>query len=260
MRGTSIALGFFDGVHIAHQKIITSAVNFAEVNRLSPIAITFDKSPREILAPEKVSYLTTKETKQKLIEDLGAKAVFLPLSENFLSMSPEEFVRDILIEKFSIKHAVCGYNYHFGKNGSGTTDTLCSLGKKYGFSVEICDEITLDGENVSSSNIRSLISDGNIALANKLLGYNFYLTGTVSEGKHLGKTLGFPTANVFFPEKSVTTLCGVYKTIATVDGVGMPSITNVGINPTVGGEKMRSETYISDFSENIYGKEIRIEC
>ena len=112
---------------------------------------------------------------------------------------------------------------------------------------------------MSSSNIRSLIKEGNITLANKLLGYNFSLQGRVTEGKHLGKTLGFPTANVFFPEKSVTPLCGVYKTIVTVDDTKMPAITNVGINPTVGGEKMRSETYIPDFSGDIYGKEIRIE-
>ena len=259
MTGSSIALGFFDGVHIAHQKIIQSAVDFSRINGLMPIALTFDRSPLEMLSPGNISYITSAQEKAELIKSLGAAAEFLPLSKELLSMSPEEFVKEILVNKFNIKHAVCGYNYRFGKNGSGDTYTLTELGKKYGFGVEICDEITLDGENVSSSNIRSLLNDGNISLTNKLLGYNYYLKGTVTKGKHLGSKLGFPTANVFFPEKSATPLCGVYKTIVTVNGNKFPAITNVGINPTVGGEKMRSETYIPDFSEDIYGKEINIE-
>ena len=259
MRKTALALGFFDGVHIAHQKIIQSAVNFAKENNLSPIALTFDKSPLEILSPEKVSYITDSAKKADLIKKLGADTEFLALSEKLLSMTPEEFVKDILVDGFHISHAVCGYNYRFGKNGAGNTDTLYNLGKKYGFTVEICGEVTLHKESVSSSNIRNHIREGNIKSANALLGYNFSLTGTVTAGKHLGKKLGFPTANVFFPEESVTPLCGVYKTLVTVDKAKLSAITNVGINPTVGGEKMRSETYIHDFSEDIYGKNITIE-
>lgn len=259
MRNTSIALGFFDGVHIAHQKIITSAIKFAEVNGISPVALTFDKSPLEILCPDKVSYLTSAEQKKELIETFGAKAEFLPLSKELLSMSPEEFVKEILMDKYKIAHAVCGYNYRFGKNGIGDTATLISLGEKYGFSVCVCDKVSAFGEDVSSSRIRELIAEGNIALANKLLGHNFSVKGKVCEGKHLGQKLGFPTANVFFPENSATPLCGVYQTMVTVNDNKFPAITNVGINPTVGGEKMRSETYIPDFSEDIYGEEIKIE-
>ncbi len=259
MRGASIALGFFDGVHIAHQKIITSAVNFAEAACLSPIALTFDKSPLEILAPEKVHYLTTAQEKADLIKSLSAETKFLVISKELLAMTPEDFVRDVLVDRFNIKHAVCGYNYCFGKNGSGDTDLLCKLGNKYGFTVYVSDKITHLGTDVSSSSIRKLLSEGNITLANTLLGRPFTLSGTVVEGKHLGNKLGFPTANVFFPEKSATPLCGVYKTLAEVEGVKMPAITNVGINPTIGGEKMRSETHIPGFSESIYGKEIKIE-
>lgn len=259
MRETSVALGFFDGVHTAHQKIVSQAVLFAEENGLFPVVLTFDKSPLEILSPEKVRYLTTNKEKSDLIKALGAETEFLPLTKEFLSMSPEEFVKNILVDRYKITHAVCGFNYRFGKNGSGDIDTLRELGGKYGFTVDVCNEITLDGNNVSSSNIRTLLKDGNIVTANKLLGHNFALYGKVCEGKHLGKTLGFPTANVFFPENSATPLCGVYKTLAEVDGIKMPAITNVGTNPTVGGEKMRSETYIPGFSKDIYGTEIRIE-
>ncbi len=259
MSGAVVALGFFDGVHIAHQEIISGAVSFAKENGLSPIVLTFDKSPLEILCPDKVSYLTSADRKKRLIEKLGARAEFLPLSKELLSMSPEEFVKEILVDKYKIAYAVCGYNYRFGKNGIGDTDTLTQLGEKYDFSVCVCDKVSAFGEDVSSSRIRELLADGNIALANKLLGHNFSVKGKVCEGKHLGKTLGFPTANVFFPENSATPLCGVYRTTVTVNGIKFPAITNVGINPTVGGEKMRSETYIPDFSEDIYGEEIKIE-
>lgn len=259
MKMTSIALGFFDGVHIAHQKIITSAVNFAEVNGLSAVALTFDRSPLEILSPGKIRYLTDADSKADLIKSLGADTKFLTLSSELLSLSPEEFVRDVLVKKYGVNHAVCGYNYRFGKNGSGDTKALKELGEKYGFTVEILGKVTYNGVDVSSSYVRTLISEGNIALANKLLGRSFTLSGTVIEGKHLGNKLGFPTANVFFPENSATPLCGVYKTLVLLDGEKLPAITNIGINPTVGGEKLRSETYIPDFSENIYGKEIEIE-
>ena len=259
MRETVVALGFFDGVHIAHQKIISRAVSFAGENGLSPIALTFDKSPLEILAPEKVHYLTTAQEKADLIKSFGAETKFLALSKELLAMTPEDFVRDVLLDRFNIKHAVCGYNYHFGKGGSGDSDALRELGEKYGFTTEISDKVTHYGKDVSSSNIRKLLLEGNIALANILLGRNYTLCGKVTEGKHLGRVLGFPTANVFFPENSASLLCGVYKTLAHIDGIKMPAITNVGTNPTIGDEKMRSETYITDFSKDIYGKEIKIE-
>ncbi len=259
MSGSSVALGFFDGVHIAHQKIITSAVNFAEVNGLSPVALTFDKSPAELLSSEKVYYLTSNEEKVDLIKSLGASTQFLNLDASLLSLSPEEFVKNILVDKLKTSHAVCGYNYHFGKGGSGNTDILKKLGEKYDFTVNICDEITYQNTKVSSSNIRALLKEGNINLANILLGRKFSLSGTVTEGKHLGSKLGFPTANVFFRTNSAVPLCGVYKTVVNIDGKKYSAITNVGINPTVGGEKMRSETYIPNFSKDIYKKEITVE-
>lgn len=259
MTGTSIALGFFDGVHIAHKKIIEATVRYAQKNSFSPVALTFDRSPLEILSPGKVRYLTDSKEKAELIKALGADMQVLTLSKELLALSPEEFVRNILVSEFGIKHAVCGFNYRFGKGGSGDTNTLTELGKKYGFTVEVCDKVMYDEADVSSSRIRKLLDEGNISLANKLLGRNYSLCGTVTEGKHLGKTLGFPTANVFFKPDRATLLCGVYETAVFIDGIKLPAITNVGINPTVGGEKMRSETFIPDFSEDIYDKEIKIE-
>ena len=133
------------------------------------------------------------------------------------------------------------------------------MGEKYGFKVQICECETLRGESISSSRIRKLLSDGNIILANELLGRNFFLSGKVCEGKKLGRTLGFPTANVFFKENTVIPKNGVYKTLVTVETDKYTAITNTGINPTVGGESLRAETYIPGFDGNIYEKEIEIE-
>ncbi len=256
---SSIALGFFDGVHIAHRKIISLAVDYAKKNSLSPIALSFDASPMELLSDCKVKYLTTNEEKKNIIESLGADTEFLPLSRELLSMEAEAFVKEILVDKYNIKCAVCGYNYRFGRNGKGDTKLLQELGKQYGFEVTVCDCKTFLGESVSSSRIRELISKGNIESANELLGRNFSLSGMVCEGKHLGRKLGFPTANVFFNEHTVIPKNGVYKTLVTIENDSYTAITNTGINPTVGGEPLRTETYIPNFNHDIYGKEIKIE-
>ena len=256
---SAIALGFFDGVHIAHQKIITSAVNYAKENNLLPIALSFDASPLEVLSPQKASYITTPQEKKQIINSLGAEIDFLPTNAEFLSMSPEAFIENILIRRYNIKYAVCGYDYRFGKGGAGDANLLIQYGKNLGFYTKVIDCETLDGEKISSSHIRELIAEGKIKRANELLGRSFSLTGTVREGKHLGRTLGFPTANVFFNDLTVIPKKGVYKTVVSIDNTCYNSVTNIGINPTVGGEKLRTETYIPSFEGNLYGKEIRIE-
>lgn len=256
---SAVALGFFDGVHIAHHEIISSAVGYARENSLTPIALTFDKSPLEILAPEKVSYLTTNLQKEKLIASIGAKTQYLNLSKALLDMSAKDFILDMLIKRYNIKYAVCGYNYRFGKDGNGSTDMLRSFGEKYGFFVKVCDCVTKNGESVSSSRIRSLIECGNMAEANMLLGRSFFIEGSVCEGKHLGRTIGFPTANIFLEDLTVIPKKGVYKTLVTFEGKKFEAITNTGVNPTVGGERLRTETYIPALSENLYGKKLTIE-
>ena len=258
-KGSAIALGFFDGVHTAHRKIIESAVGYAKLNNLSPIALTFDKSPSEVLSALEVSYLTNNAGKEEIISSLGAKAEFLPADREFLSMEPTKFIEKILVGKYNIKFAVCGYNYRFGKNGQGDTDLLAQEGKRLGFEVCVLPCEMHDGESVSSSRIRKLLANGEIVLANKLLGRNFFIKGTVSEGKKLGRKLGFPTANVFFEKNTVHLKNGVYKSLITVEGESYTAITNVGTNPTVCDKTLRSETYIPDFDGDLYGKEIRIE-
>ena len=246
-------------MHLAHQKIISLAVDYAKKNNLSPIVLSFDASPMEILSSDKVKYLITNEKKKEIIESLGAIPRFLHLSKELLSMEAEDFVKEILVDEYGIKYAVCGYNYRFGKNGKGDTELLAKLGTEYGFEVNICDCEMLSGDSISSSRIRELISNGEIETANSFMGRNYSLEGVVCEGKHLGRKLGFPTANVFFGEHTVTPKNGVYKTLVTIDGQSYAAITNTGINPTVGTEALRTETYIPGFNQDIYGQKIRIE-
>lgn len=256
---SAVALGFFDGVHIAHQKIIEAAVSYAKENSLSPLALTFEKAPFEVLSSSSPGYITTNEEKERLIKNSGAKTLFLKTDSSFLSMEPEKFILDVLLKEYNMLYAVCGYNYTFGKGGRGNTDMLLSYGEKYGFRVKVIDRVTLNGESVSSSRIRELLNEGKIKEANLLLGRNFSVTGMVSEGKHLGRELGFPTANVFFEKNCVRLKNGVYKTRVFFDGKYFDAITNVGINPTVGGENLRTETFIPSFNENLYGKKIVLE-
>lgn len=256
---SAIALGFFDGVHIAHQKIIKNTVSYAKKNNLFPVALSFDSSPMELLSPGTLKYLTNNKEKEQIIRSLGAYPEFLTLSQNLLSMEPEEFAEKILVEKYNIRYAACGYNYHFGKNGRGDVSLLKKLGDALGFKVEVFECEKLDGESISSSLIRSLISEGSISKANELLGRNFSITGKVTEGKKLGRKLGFPTANVVPDEITVIPKKGVYKTLVTTEGKTFKAITNTGINPTVGGERLRTETYIPNFEGILYGKEIKID-
>lgn len=257
-KSSAIALGFFDGVHIAHQKVINSAVQYAKLNNMTPVVLTFDASAQELLSAGDVRYITTNRDKERIISSLGADAEFLPLTYELLSMEPEAFIEKILVDKYNIKHAVCGYNYRFGKDGRGDTELLIKEGERLGFSVEVSPCEMYGGESVSSSRIRKLLAEGNIYLSNKLLGRCFSITGTVSEGKKLGRKLGFPTANVFFDKKMTPLKNGVYKTVVTKGEKNYKAITNIGINPTFDGEAMHSETYIPEFNGDLYGKEIEI--
>ena len=256
---TSIALGFFDGVHTAHKEIILSAVNTAKEKGMRPVALTFDYSPRELLSSEKIEYLTPLRDKTVLIKELGCELYILHTTSELLGMEPQEFVSSILVKKLNAGHICYGYNYRFGKYAKGDTHLLQKMGDVLGFTTSVFAPIELLGESVSSSRIRALLKEGEIEKANTLLGRNFSLSGIVTEGKHLGKALGFPTANIYPDKTLVTPKRGVYKTIVTTPIGKFSAITNVGINPTVGGEEAHLETYIPSFSSDLYSNEIKVE-
>lgn len=259
MNGVCAALGFFDGVHTAHCEIMRATAALAEKNTLTPIALTFDASPSELLVGGFDEYITDNAQKTELLAKIGVKMRMLPLNTDILNKSPEEFVRDILVGTYNVKYVVCGYNYKFGKNAAGDTALLHSLGQKYGFGVKVLPCVFINGEAVSSSNIRQKISHGDISGANSLLGRPFSISGTVVGGQKLGRTLGFPTANIAYPPKTVQPRAGVYKTFFYANGVRYSAVTNAGVRPTVDGKLFKTESHLCGFSGNLYGKTVKLE-
>lgn len=256
---SSIALGFFDGVHTAHRAIIETAVRKAETRGLRPVVLTFDKAPSEVLFGSAPPYITTLEEKERLINALGAQMRLMHTSRSLLSMTAEEFAEKILVQEYNAAEVTCGFNYRFGSEGFGDTQLLTKLGKRFGFNVTVIGERISGGETVNSSRVRMLISSGRIEEANILLGRNFSISGMVEHGKRLGRTIGFPTANVYPPNGALLPMSGVYETVVDINGERLSAITNTGTNPTVGKETLRTETYIPSADIDLYGKRITVE-
>ena len=258
MKKTVCALGFFDGVHRAHSFILSSCAKYARECGLKSAAVTFEKSPAEVFGLD-ARYLTPFEEKKRLMLSLGIDAVVaLPSTKEFLSLSPESFVKDVLIDSLSAKALFCGFNYSFGKNAAGSAEDLKNLCEKYGAKVVIAGKMDKGGITVSSSAIRKALSEGDVETANLLLGRSFSASGTVKCGKRLGRSLGFPTANIY-PDSSFPKMKkGVYATRTHVAGKIYPSVTNVGTNPTVGDKNLRIETFIQGFDSDIYGEKITV--
>ena len=252
---TTVALGFFDGVHLAHQKIIRTAVE--QAGGLRAVALTFDRAPAEVLFASPVSYLTNKVERERLIASLGAECVSLSTTPELLKMSGEAFVKEILIEKMEASALVCGYNYSFGSDLLGAGE-LKKIGEGLGLSVTVLPEESSDGEPISSSRIRALLEKGEAQAASALLGRPYSITKVVEQGKHLGRAMGFPTINLYPEPWRVKMARGVYATWVEFDGEKHKGVTNIGINPTVGDKNMRVETHLPHFSGDLYGKEVTV--
>ncbi len=260
--GTVIALGMFDGVHMGHRRLLDRAISIAQREHLIPMVYTFSNHPSSVFSvPPK--YLLTREESLKRINNAGVNSIVMDdFTEALCRTEPKAFV-DMLISRFSMKAAVVGLNYTFGKGGGASSGDLQELGCKKGFTVDVIPDVIYDGELVSSTGIRKLVEQGCIERANNMLGIPYSIEGFVVHGKRIGHTLGFPTANIdtqtlknhVFPKN------GVYATITHIDDddTSRYSITNVGTNPTVGGTKLAIETHIFDFSESLYNKRIRID-
>ena len=246
----AIALGTFDGVHIGHREVLDITGNFRRV------AVTFSIPPKAIISGEKQLIMSC-EDKRKQLTELGIDEVFLLDFNEVREMSAADFL-NLLFEKFNPSVISCGFNYRFGKNGEGDTDTLSEFCVKNGIKFRCCEPVSHNGIPISSTYIRGLLADGEIEQANHLLNRPFSYTSKVIDGDRRGRTIGFPTANQKYPEELVRLRFGVYKTIVTVDGVQYEGITDIGIRPTFKSDYVISETYIKNFSSDIYGKEITI--
>ena len=259
MNKTVCALGFFDGVHEAHCAILKNCVSYAKLHNLKSIALTFEKSPAEYFG-KKIEYLTSLSQKESIMKDLGIdEVVILPCDKETLSLTPEEFVDKILIARLSATALFCGFNYTFGKGAQGNTQTLMALCKERNIEVYIAPCMTDSGTTVSSSNIREMLKNGQIERANHFLTRPFEVFGRVEKGKSLGRTLNFPTANIYPDSHFPLIPHGVYATKTVIDSKEYISVTNVGCNPTVNDKNLRIETYIICFSGDIYEKHIYVK-
>ncbi|MBR6581273.1 MAG: riboflavin biosynthesis protein RibF [Ruminococcus sp.] len=256
---TSAALGLFDGVHIGHRRVLELALKNAE-NGLVPAVFTFE--PDTVLKKPTGcdGYIYTAAEKLRILKNLGFNEIYSPSFSHICGMSGEEFARDILAKELNVAAVCCGNNFRFGKNASCGTEELRKFGKKYGFDVFVAEDASLEGTVVSSGEIRRLLLNGNIALANRLLGAPYAVSAEVVKGAALGRTIGFPTANQLFADNQLVVKFGVYRAETVIDGITYQAMTNIGIKPTVDyGGKPLAETFISGFSGDIYGRMIQVQ-
>ena len=254
-----IALGSFDGLHKGHMSLITKVSQLAKTNGGKSMVYTFKDHPLNTINPKSTPKLIMdNDTKLNLLSGSDIDFVLLQtFDDKFMKLSPENFIISIC-KRFNIKGMVVGFNYRFGYKNQGDIELLFALSKKYNFNLTVMNPFKDKNTIISSTLIRQLIKQGNIKKANSYLSMPFMIKGNVVRGKGLGKTIGYPTANIDYDKRYVLPGEGVYYTNVKYNETFYRGITSVGFNPTVYGEKLTIETYILDFNENIYGKEIHI--
>lgn len=253
LSSTSIILGFFDGIHLGHREVIRSAINFAKKNNNKTLLITFKSSPAEYFNKD-IKYIFDRNTNYKLIDELGVDYLLELDFSNYINMKAEDFLR-FLKDNYSPKTISTGFNYTFGKNREGNSSFLFDRQSIYDYKYFCIPEYKINDETISSTNIKKALSEGDIIKANQYLFTNFKLKSVVIEGMQLGRQLGFPTANMSYPEEIIKIPYGVYK----VKTLGMPAILNWGIKPTLSNKNEVLEVHIPNFSADLYNKDLEIE-
>ncbi|HJG96863.1 MAG TPA: bifunctional riboflavin kinase/FAD synthetase, partial [Romboutsia timonensis] len=255
-----VTIGNFDGIHKGHQVLIEKATEYAKKNNVISTVFTFNNHPVNYFKPNSIKNIITNNDKIKILKTMGVDYIInIPFDEYMTKISGYDFVKDILIDKLGAKKIIVGHDFTFARNKEGNIDLLKELSKKNGFLLEIVNPVKIDDIRISSSYIRKLILDGKVEDARKYLGRNYKLSGEVIHSKKLGRTIGFPTANISIDENIIIPKVGIYATKVYVNGTIYYGATNVGYNPTVNGNKLSIETNILEFNDDIYGKIITIE-
>lgn len=253
---TAVALGNFDGMHVGHMAVLEAAKSF-ESEGLLPVAVLFDEHSLKAITGKAPAMLMTVMERNLIIKENGFRIETLVFNE-IRDLSPSDFVEKILVGRLGAAAVCCGYNYRFGKDASGTAQTMCEICGKLGLQCKVSGEVDVDCCAVSSTKIRGFIENGEIEKANKMLGRPFGFSARVIDGDKRGRVLGFPTINQIIPEELAMPKFGVYQSVVTVDGEKFKGVTNVGRRPTVGTEKILSETHILDFDRDIYGENVDV--
>ena len=257
-----VTIGTFDGVHLGHRKIIAQLKEEAARINGETVIITFNPHPRKVVQSEPLALLNTLNEKLHLLKQNGIdNIIVVPFNESFAAQTAEAYVKDFLVGKVHPHTVIIGYDHHFGKNRTGDYYTLEKYGALLNFKVKEISQQVLHETVISSSQIRLALSEGNVAEANEWLGYTYFLEGKVVQGKQLGRTLGYPTANIAIDDKDkLIPAIGVYAVKVIIDGQSYNGMLGISLRPTIeNSSNITVEVNIFDFNKDIYGKNIRVE-
>ena len=255
-----VTIGKFDGIHNGHKVLIEKTVSIAKEQDFKSVVITFKNSPLSYFFNRETKEIITEEDNMNLFKSLGVDIVIdIPFDKSMAEISAEDFVKNILIEGLHAKKVIVGHDFAFARNREGNAQTLKQLGSKYSFDVDVIGPVRIKGKRVSSTFIKELVQTGEIDEIQEYLGRDYTIEGEVIKAKQVGRTIGFPTANLKLKESLVIPKRGIYATKVYIDNEVYIGATNVGYNPTVNGNKMSIETNILEFDKDIYGKTIKLE-
>lgn len=258
---TILTLGTFDGVHVGHKKILERIIQNTANKKYESLVLTFFPHPRMVLQEQSdIKLLNTISEKIDLLDQIGIENLVIhPFDETFSRLTAEEFVRTVLVDQFHIHKIIIGHDHRFGRNRTANIDDLINFGKQYGFEVEQISVQEVNDLSVSSTKIRQALQEGKMDLANEYLGYSYFLTGTIAKGKQLGRTIGFPTANLKIEENyKLIPLNGVYVVKSTINEKTVYGMMNIGFNPTVEGDHLSIEIHYLDFDADLYDQKITV--
>lgn len=257
-KNTVVALGTFDGMHVAHRKIVEMAVRMAGIRGYASLVYTFRNLPAGYFGGEK-RFLFSEREKTDYLKGMGIDYLSMnTFGKEIAETEPEDFLR-MLRDSFRAKAVICGYNFRFGRNGRGDADTIRRFADDNGMEVFVLGQTMAGDMTVSSTNIRELILQGDLEGAEELLGHHYYFTGSVLEGRRIGRTIGFPTINLSYDEGKLLPPSGVYASEVLLGGEHLIGVTNIGNRPTVGnGSDITIETNIIDYDDDLYGREVTL--
>lgn len=254
---TTVALGNFDGLHLGHRQVILPVLN---QDSAYPTVVTFSPHPREFFTGQQLSLLTPQDEKALLLESFGiAQLVSLPFNRELADLSPAQFVEEILVQHLQAQSISVGEDFRFGYKRLGTADDLKAIAATHGISASIVPLLTFQGKRISSSSIREALLTGDVSMANRMLGRSYRLMGQVMQGQQLGRTIGFPTANLQVPDDKLIPRQGVYGVRVQGFDRSILGVMNIGNRPTVNGTHQTIEVHLLDWTGDLYGKTLTVE-
>jgi riboflavin kinase/FMN adenylyltransferase len=256
-----LTIGVFDGIHCGHREIIRKLTSDAHANHAPAVLLTFEPHPASILSGQEIKYLTTPDERAHLLGSLGVDVVITqPFTRDLAASTAMEYMSRIK-QAIGLKHLLIGYDFALGKGREGTSTRLMEIGRMLGYGVEVIQAVSDESGVISSTEIRKLVSTGNVSEAARLLGYPYTLGGEVIRGAGRGRTINFPTANIDYPKQKVTPSNGIYACWAYLGDEKFMAATNIGFNPTFTPERQTTslEAYLLDFDRDIYGQQVKLE-